>query len=67
MTPLSKLQKRHDNSHACWKKAACSMLEQSKTARESKKKKKSFLLSCQYPRNKITADKVKVNIGHEIT
>ena len=39
MTPLSKLQKRHDNSHACWKKAACSMLEQSKTARESKKKK----------------------------
>ena len=34
---------------------------------EKVKKKKSFLLSCQYPRNKITADKVKVNIGHEIT
>ena len=43
------------------------MLEQSKTVRESLKKKKSFLLSCQYPRNKITADKGKVNIGHETT
>ena len=42
MTPLSKLQKRHDNSHACWKKAAGSMLEQSKTVRESLKKKEIF-------------------------